>query len=72
MKAVSEYLGHHSPDFTEDVYVHQEEAVYDCSSLNEEWEWMMAPDREEQKQQESVLRLPFEEEDLLLLLHKEA
>lgn len=38
MKAVSEFLGHYSPDFTEEVYVYHEEIAYDCSMLTEEWE----------------------------------
>ena len=38
MKAVSEFLGHYSPDFTEEVYVYHEEIAYDCSMLAEEWE----------------------------------
>lgn len=38
MKAVSEFLGHSSPNFTEDVYVYQDETAYDCSMLSEVWE----------------------------------
>lgn len=38
MKAVSEFLGHYSPDFTEDVYVHENVQAYDCSMLSEVWE----------------------------------
>ncbi|MFR6330953.1 MAG: tyrosine-type recombinase/integrase [Eisenbergiella sp.] len=38
MKAISEFLGHHSPDFTEDIYVYQEETVFDCSILSEVWD----------------------------------
>ena len=38
MKAVSEFLGHHSPDFTEDIYVYQEGTAFDCSILSEAWD----------------------------------
>ena len=38
MKAISEFLGHASPDFTEEVYVYQEEIAYDCTILEEVWE----------------------------------
>ena len=38
MKAISEFLGHASPDFTEEVYVYQEEIAYDCTMLEEVWE----------------------------------
>ena len=37
MKAISEFLGHASPDFTEEVYVYQEEIAYDCTMLEEVW-----------------------------------
>lgn len=65
MKAVSEYLGHYSPDFTEEVYVQQVEEAYDCSSLCEEWEGIAAPDT---GQCRDVCALPFGSEDLLSLL----
>ncbi|HJJ90185.1 MAG TPA: site-specific integrase [Methanocorpusculum sp.] len=38
MKAVSEFLGHHSSDFTENAYIYQDEVAYDCTILTEVWE----------------------------------
>lgn len=37
MKAISEYMGHHSADFTDNVYIHSEDTVYDCTILNKIW-----------------------------------
>lgn len=56
MKAVSEFLGHASPDFTEEVYVYQEETVHDCSILAEVWE-TIRPGTSEVKNE--VLTIPF-------------
>ena len=56
MKAVSEFLGHASPDFTEDVYVYQKETVHDCSILTEVWE-NIRPEAAEAKNE--VLTIPF-------------
>lgn len=65
MKAISEYLGHYSPDFTDEVYIHQEEVIYDCSSLSEEWECM---DLGREKPCGDVCTIPFGSEDLSALL----
>lgn len=56
MKAVSEFLGHASPDFTEDVYVYQKETVHDCSILTEVWENIRP---EAAKVKNEVLTIPF-------------
>lgn len=37
-KVISEFLGHYSPDFTEEVYVIKEDIAYDCSILETVWE----------------------------------
>lgn len=66
MKAISEYLGHYSPDFTNEVYIHQNEIVYDCSMLNEEWK-QLAPVKKNKPVDE--LNIPFNERDYTLLLY---
>lgn len=60
MKAISEYLGHYSPDFTSEVYVHHDEIVHDCSSLSEEWE-QLTPTKE--KGSVTELYIPFDNQD---------
>ena len=48
MKAISEFLGHSSPAFTEEVYITQKEIAYDCSILAEIWEEVKPkPDKED-------------------------
>ncbi len=66
MKAISEFLGHASPVFTEEVYVHQEEVAYDCSVLEEEWENIRPNNTEKLGQDE--LFLPFTDEDYQLII----
>lgn len=66
MKAISEFLGHYSPDFTEDVYVYQEEDVYDCSILEEVWE--SCRPKTEEKEGPEELFIPFSDEDYHFLL----
>ena len=61
MKAVSEFLGHYSPDFTEEVYVYHEEIAYDCSMLAEEWE-NIRPENE-QKMGIDEIFIPLTNED---------
>ena len=38
MKAISEYMGHSTPEFTEDVYVTAPMVVYDCTPIQKEWD----------------------------------
>ena len=61
MKAVSEFLGHYSPDFTEDVYVHQLEVAHDCSMLRDVWEAIRPI--EEEKDVERELFIPLGDTD---------
>lgn len=61
MKAVSTFLGHHSPNFTEEVYVHQEEVTYDCSMLEDEWENIRPLSRQELSN--IPMDLPISDED---------
>ncbi len=61
LKAISVFLGHHSPDFTEDVYVHETEVVYDCTILEEVWTEIHPKDTKLQGISVSVL--PFEDDD---------
>ena len=60
MKAVSEYLGHSSPDFTKEVYVTQAEPIYDCTILTEIWEFVKPVSM---KAEQDTLGIPFTEED---------
>lgn len=68
MKAVSEFLGHYSPDFSEEVYVHHEETAYDCSTLCETWENIRPKNNTEVG--ERALILPFSGADYLLFSDK--
>lgn len=68
MKAISEYLGHYSPDFTNKVYIHQDEVVYDCSSLEQEWE-LIAPKNDSIEKGDEIITIPFELNDLNMLLY---
>ena len=63
MKAISEYLGHYSPEFTEKTYVYQKEPVYDCTILSEVWE-ILHPDKVDNDCPE-VLVIPFTDDDYL-------
>ena len=38
MKAVSTYLGHYTPEFTEKTYTHPKEIARDCTMISEIWE----------------------------------
>lgn len=68
MKAIAEYLGHYSPDFTNNVYIHQDEVVYDCSSLEQEWA-LIAPKSDSAEKGPETLTIPFELNDLEVLLY---
>lgn len=63
MKAISEYLGHYSPEFTEETYVYQKEPVYDCTILSEVWE-DLCPEKIDNDCLE-VLVIPFTNNDYL-------
>lgn len=43
VKAISKFLGHATPAFTEDVYITQKETAYDCTVLEKYWERMQKP-----------------------------
>ena len=62
MKAISEFLGHYSPEFTEEVYVYQEEKIYDCSVLCEIWEISRPPN------EKNELLVPLSDSDYYALL----
>lgn len=68
MKAVSEFLGHYSPDFSEEVYVHHEETAYDCSTLCETWKNIRPENDTEVGERELIL--PFSGADYLLFSDK--
>lgn len=61
MKAISEFLGHSTPDFTDEVYVHHEEIAYDCSMLEDFWE-EVRPDNTKDNEI-CLLHIPFTNED---------
>ncbi len=66
MKAVSEFLGHYSSDFTKGVYVHQDEIAYDCSIMEPLWE-SIRPENEEKVGLDELF-LPFTDEDYAALV----
>lgn len=66
MKAISEFLGHYSPKFTEKVYIYQDDEIYDCSILSEVWE--SCRPIEESKEDVEELFIPFSDEDYHCLL----
>ena len=61
MKAIAEFLGHSTPDFTDEVYVHHEEIAYDCSMLEDVWK-EIRPDNAKDKEI-CMLHIPFTNED---------
>ena len=61
MKAISEFLGHSTSDFTDEVYVHHEEIAYDCSMLEDVWE-EVRPDNTKDNEI-CLLHIPFTNED---------
>lgn len=61
MKAISLYLGHGSPDFTENVYAYHEVLAHDCTILEEVWEVLKPLDT--QASEETVM-IPLEYSDL--------
>ena len=61
MKAISLYLGHGSPDFTENVYAYHEVLAHDCTILEEVWEVLKPLDT--QASEETVV-IPLEYSDL--------
>ena len=66
MKAISEYLGHYSPDFTNEVYIHQDEVIYDCSMLEQEWQ-LIKPKDHLLNDSLKPLIIPLELKDYLML-----
>lgn len=38
LKAISEFLGYASPEFSEEVYIMKKEVVWDCTILTKNWE----------------------------------
>ena len=64
MKAVSEFLGHASPAFTEEVYITQKEIAYDCSILQEVWEEVKPT-----SERDGYSDIPFTEKDLQSFLN---
>ena len=54
MKAISLFLGHKTPEFTDAVYVHKAQQVYDCSTLEEEWSFMKP-----KKEIKNIPSIPF-------------
>lgn len=61
MKAISEFLGHHSPEFTDDIYIYHPEKIYDCSLLQTEWEALIQNDG--QKEPQKTIEIPFTNND---------
>lgn len=60
MKAISEFLGHHSPEFTDAVYTYCEEIAYDCTVLQEIWQaFEICRTINEQKRANFVLDIPL-------------
>lgn len=55
VKAISKFLGHARPEFTEDVYITQKEVAYDCTVLEKYWNRMQKP----VVMEEEVLVIPF-------------
>jgi len=55
VKAISKFLGHARPEFTEDVYITQKEVAYDCTVLEKYWNRMQKTVVTE----EEVLVIPF-------------
>lgn len=48
LKAISEFLGHASPEFSENVYITQKEVAYDCTVLVNVWKDVKpVPEKEE-------------------------
>lgn len=66
MKAISEYLGHHSPKFTEETYVYQEKTVYNCTLLSEIWKILASEEIDEDHVDE--FDIPFTDEDYYSML----
>ena len=62
IEASSEFFGHYSPEFTEEVYVYQEEKIYDCSVLCEIWEISRPPN------EKNELLVPLSDSDYYALL----
>ena len=62
IEAISEFFGHYSPEFTEEVYVYQEVKIYDCSVLGEIWE-ISCPQNEKNE-----LLVPLSDSDYYALL----
>lgn len=55
MKAISKFLGHARPEFTEDVYITQNEVAYDCTVLEKYWNRM----QKNIVTKSEVLEIPF-------------
>lgn len=67
MKAISEFLGHHSPEFTDDIYIYHPEQIYDCSSLQTEWEALAQNDS--QADTPITMEIPFTDNDYMSFLN---
>lgn len=67
MKAISEFLGHHSPEFTDDIYIYHPEQIYDCSSLQTEWEALAQNDS--QAETPITMEIPFTDNDYMSFLN---
>lgn len=65
MKAISEYMGHHSADFTKNVYIYTEDAIYDCTILYKIWE-ETRPDIDDNR---TDIYIPFTDEYYYSLLN---
>ena len=68
MKAVSVFLGHSTPDFTENVYVHTEETAYDCSILQEEY--LKYCSREKHASKITIEYLPITDDDYQKIVNR--
>ena len=68
MKAVSVFLGHSTPDFTENVYVHTEEIAYDCSILQEEY--LKYYSREKHASKITIEYLPITDDDYQKIVNR--
>lgn len=55
VKAISKFLGHARPEFTEDVYITQNEVAYDCTVLEKYWNRM----QKNIVTKSEVLEIPF-------------
>lgn len=57
VKAISTFLGHATPEFTEDVYIAAEEVAYYCTILTKIWNKLHSP----QNKEPELLNIPLAE-----------